>query len=65
MDRFYWQCIGSTTWKVGLDNEDISYTLQPGDVLFLPKNLFHAVYNNTEIRAGIIFSCMEKENYTC
>jgi len=65
MDRFYWQCIGSTTWKVGLDNEDISYTLEPGDVLFLPKNLFHAVYNKTEIRAGIIFSCMEEENYTC
>jgi hypothetical protein len=61
MDRFYWQCIGSTVWKVGLDNEDISYELNPGDVLFLPKNLFHAVHNLTELRAGIIFSCKEEE----
>ena len=62
MDWLYIQCIGSTTWMVGLDNEDVAYTLNPGDALFLPKKLFHAVYNNTDLRAGLIFSCTEKEN---
>jgi mannose-6-phosphate isomerase-like protein (cupin superfamily) len=49
-DIFYWQILGTSFWKV--DN-DITYTLNPGDMLYLPLENSHEVWCDGP-RAGLL-----------
>jgi mannose-6-phosphate isomerase-like protein (cupin superfamily) len=49
-DIFYWQILGTSFWKV---NKDITYTLNPGDLLYLPKESSHEVWCDGP-RAGLL-----------
>jgi mannose-6-phosphate isomerase-like protein (cupin superfamily) len=49
-DIFYWQILGTSFWKV--DN-DITYTLNPGDLLYLPLENSHEVWCDGP-RAGLL-----------
>lgn len=46
----FWQVQGTTKWTV----KDKDYILEKGDMIFVPKNVEHAVHPLT-IRAGISF----------
>lgn len=50
-DVWFWQCQGTTKWTI----ENISYTLNPGDLIFVPKHMPHAVEPLTP-RFGISMS---------
>jgi hypothetical protein len=57
-DMIYWQCIGSSEWKVYLDKEDQSprsYILNPGDVLVSPAETLHSVIADMP-RAALVFA---------
>jgi hypothetical protein len=49
-DVFYWQIVGTSYWKV---DKDITYTLEPGDLLYLPKECSHEVWCDGP-RAGLL-----------
>jgi hypothetical protein len=49
-DIFYWQILGTSFWKV---NNDITHTLYPGDLLYLPKESSHEVWCDGP-RAGLL-----------
>lgn len=49
-DVFYWQILGTSFWKI--DN-DITYTLKPGDMLYLPLENSHSVWCDGP-RAGLL-----------
>jgi mannose-6-phosphate isomerase-like protein (cupin superfamily) len=49
-NNFYWQCIGSTEWV--FDGQ--SHIVEPGDVVFVPEYVEHAV-NFSMPRAAISF----------
>lgn len=51
LDNFYWQCIGSTEWMC----QDKVYSVDPGDLVYIPANSYHAV-NFSMPRAAIGFS---------
>lgn len=55
-DAFTLQCQGTTTWI--LTNPDtkerVEYFMNPGDILFFPKEVLHEI-SCTEPRAGLIF----------
>ena len=53
-DVWYWQCIGLTEWKIFKFNETISYILEPGDIIYIPKGIFHEV-TPLSPRVGISF----------
>lgn len=50
-DNFYWQCIGSTVWNCN----DQSYTVNPGDLVYIPSKTYHGV-DFSMPRAAIGFS---------
>ena len=39
MDVWYWQCQGITSWTF----DDAVYVLQPGDLITIPKGVYHEV----------------------
>jgi cupin superfamily acireductone dioxygenase involved in methionine salvage len=43
VDGFYIQCDGSVVWNIYYDEKVVSYTLNTGDVIFIPKFLKHSV----------------------
>lgn len=49
-DIFYWQILGTSFWKI--DN-DITYKLEPGDMLYLPLENSHEVWCDGP-RAGLL-----------
>jgi hypothetical protein len=49
-DIFYWQILGTSFWKI--DN-GITYTLKPGDMLYLPLENSHEVWCDGP-RAGLL-----------
>jgi mannose-6-phosphate isomerase-like protein (cupin superfamily) len=49
-DIFYWQIVGTSFWKI--DN-DITYVLEPGDMLYLPLENSHEVWCDGP-RAGLL-----------
>jgi mannose-6-phosphate isomerase-like protein (cupin superfamily) len=49
-DIFYWQILGTSFWKI--DN-DITYELKPGDMLYLPLENSHEVWCDGP-RAGLL-----------
>lgn len=42
-DVFFWQIIGKTKWIVTDNNVEFEYILSPGDVIFVPKDMYHKV----------------------
>lgn len=52
MDVYFWQCQGKSIWKI---ENSMDFTLEPGDLIFVPKNIWHNVIPLTP-RAGISFS---------
>ena len=42
IDQFQWNCIGESIWRTGdnLENEDL---INPGDFIFIPKNIQHEI----------------------
>ena len=52
LDNFYWQCMGSTEWMC----QDKVYSVEPGDMVYIPANSYHAV-NFSMPRAAIGFAC--------
>ena len=55
-DIFYWQILGTSFWKI--DN-DITYTLNPGDMLYLPLENSHEVWCDGP-RAGLLIDNLNK-----
>jgi hypothetical protein len=55
-DIFYWQILGTSFWKV--DN-NITYTLNPGDMLYLPKESSHEVWCDGP-RAGLLIDNLQE-----
>lgn len=49
-DIFYWQILGTSFWKI---DKDITYKLEPGDMLYLPLENSHEVWCD-EPRAGLL-----------
>lgn len=39
-DVWFWQCIGNTKWIV-YDTEINVYTLSPGDIIYIPREMYH------------------------
>ena len=52
-DVIFWQCIGSVTWNI-LDGSGDTFTLYPGDAIYIPGGILHRVDSNTP-RASISF----------
>ena len=52
-DVWFWQFIGQTTWTV-YDTEEVIYTLSPGDMIYVPKGMYHDV-KPLSPRAGLSF----------
>jgi hypothetical protein len=62
-EQIHWSCVGETYWTVfRFDGTEVSYTLNPGDVIFLPDSMKHGVKSLTVPRAGIAYS-IDKKNY--
>jgi hypothetical protein len=55
-DIFYWQILGTSFWKV---NNDITYILNPGDMLYLPKESSHEVWCDGP-RAGLLIDNLKE-----
>lgn len=51
---WYWQCIGNTKWIVYENEKENTYELSPGDLIYIPRGVFHSVSPLTP-RAGISF----------
>jgi hypothetical protein len=57
-DQMHWTCIGSEAWKVWVSEEEVlEFTLNPGDLIYIPIGLYHQVTSVTP-RAGITWSAM-------
>lgn len=55
-DIFYWQILGTSFWKI--DN-DVTYELKPGDMLYLPLENSHSVWCDGP-RAGLLIDSLNK-----
>lgn len=55
-DIFYWQILGTSFWKI--DN-DVTYELEPGDMLYLPLENSHSVWCDGP-RAGLLIDNLNK-----
>ena len=55
-ETLFWQCIGKTVWRVYPPSSEfpVSYTLEPGDIIYIPKGVEHEVIIE-EPRASIAF----------
>ena len=51
-DVYFWQCQGKTEWVI---EDNTSYFLEPGDLIYIPKNVYHNVKTLTP-RVGISMS---------
>jgi hypothetical protein len=61
-EQIHLNCIGRTYWTVEERDGTIKeYLLNPGDVIFLPTGLFHAVKTIDFPRAGIAYSIKTKD----
>jgi mannose-6-phosphate isomerase-like protein (cupin superfamily) len=54
MDVIYCQFIGSVTWTVSNDNSSEIFVLNPGDIIYVPKNTMHEV-TSLSPRAALSF----------
>ncbi len=53
-DVWFWQCIGKTKWEIFESDTIYSYILEPGDFIYVPKNMFHKT-TPLSSRVGISF----------
>ena len=53
-DVWFWQCIGKTKWEIFESDIIYSYILEPGDFIYVPKNIFHKT-TPLSSRVGISF----------
>ena len=53
-DVFFWQFIGQTEWTVESKNGTVIHILEPNDLLFVPRGMWHNTKPLTP-RAGISF----------
>lgn len=53
-DVWFWQCQGKTKWTVYENNDEYEYILSPGDVIYVPKQIYHNTQPLTA-RAGVSF----------
>lgn len=54
-----WGCIGKTEWRIYSDSNTYeTYILEPGDIIFCPRDILHEVVI-TEPRASLIFQGFE------
>ena len=54
MDVIYAQFVGSVTWTIYDEDGSESHTLNPGDIIYVPKSVLHEVTSLTP-RAAISF----------
>jgi mannose-6-phosphate isomerase-like protein (cupin superfamily) len=54
IDVIYSQFIGSVKWTIFDDNESKTFTLNPGDIIYVPKSVVHEVKSSNP-RAAISF----------
>jgi hypothetical protein len=54
-DILYWQILGTSFWKA---NNEITYTLNPGDLFYLPKESSHQVWCDGP-RAGLLIDNLQ------
>lgn len=55
-DQMHIACVGESIWKITLNDLSVKeYTLEPGDLIFIPTGLKHVV-TCSKPRAGITFS---------
>jgi mannose-6-phosphate isomerase-like protein (cupin superfamily) len=45
VDGFFIQCEGNTLWKIYKEKTIDEYTLNPGDLIFIPKGTKHSVFS--------------------
>ena len=57
-DIFYWQVLGTSFWKI---DKNVTYTLSPGDLLYLSKNNSHEVWCDGP-RAGLLIDNLNNIN---
>lgn len=55
VDGFFVQCNGKTRWRVFYDDATEVYDTEPGDALYIPKNVEHSVETMT-VRSSISIS---------
>lgn len=55
VDGFFVQCNGKTTWRVFYDSHTDVFETEPGDALYIPKNVDHSVETMT-VRSSISIS---------
>lgn len=68
VDSVFWQCQGSTLWKVFLDKDDEgkgidpiqTVLVEPGDIIVVPRGVYHGL-NPHVSRAAIAFRYKEME----
>jgi len=51
---WYWQCIGKTEWTIYENDEEHIYILSPGDIIYVPRGIYHSVAPLTP-RVGVSF----------
>ena len=54
-DILYWQILGTSFWRV---NNETTYTLNPGDLFYLPKESSHSVWCDGP-RAGLLIDNLQ------
>lgn len=55
--QIHWNCIGVTEWNLKRNSgENIKYILNPGDIIYIPKGMWHTVKSLVSPRAGIAYS---------
>jgi mannose-6-phosphate isomerase-like protein (cupin superfamily) len=54
VDGVYVQCTGSTLWTGFYGDTEKTYTLYPGDAIYIPKDVVHSV-KTLEPRVGVSF----------
>jgi mannose-6-phosphate isomerase-like protein (cupin superfamily) len=59
-DVFHWQQQGVTEFTIWEDGERITYTLTPGDCLFIPMGVYHDTLPLTP-RCGLSFALIPKD----
>lgn len=53
LDNFYWQCQGSVEW---IDEFGQTYSVEPGDIVYIPAGVKHGVNFLSNARAAVGFA---------
>lgn len=58
---FFWQCEGSTHWKVFTLTGEEEYDINPGDIIYIPTSMPHDVISNSP-RVGLSMAIENTKN---